>query len=323
MAFVSLGAPVPRPALGLRLECSVQAVADHPSLAIGVCTFRRDALDQTLESIARQGAGPIRVIVADNDETPAAEARIRALGARLELDLDYRHAPARNISLARNACLDAAGGDWLLFIDDDEIAEPGWLAAMAREAARGRWDVVLGPVDAVYSEAAPEWMRRGNFHSTRPVVRQGRIDTGYSGNALIRLDFVRRHGLRFDPALGRSGGEDVDFFYRLRDAGGRIGFAEDARALEPVPDGRASLRWLLARTFRAGQTHGARLTRLKPQAAQRLLQAGLAAGKALVCASGALATLPRTTLRNRFITRGALHLGVMARVAGLKEIQLY
>jgi succinoglycan biosynthesis protein ExoM len=307
----------------LRREYFVQDVADHSPLAIGVCTFRRDAVDQTLESIARQEAGPIWVIVADNDETPSAEARIRALGHRLGLRLDYRHAPARNISIARNACLDAAGTPWLLFIDDDEVAEPGWLAAMAREAAKGAWDVVLGPVDAVYSEAAPEWMRRGNFHSTRPVVRQGRIDTGYSGNALIRLDFVRRHGLRFDPALGQSGGEDLDFFYRLRDAGGRIGFAEDARALEPVPDGRASLRWLLARTFRAGQSHGARLASIQPGPAQRVVQAGLAAGKLLACASGAIVTLPRATVRNRFITRGALHLGVMARVAGLKEIQLY
>ena len=301
----------------------MQDAADRHLLAIGICTFRREALEQTLASIAGQRAGPIRVVVADNDETPAAEARIRAAGARLGLDLDYRHAPARNISVARNACLEAAGADWLLFIDDDELAEPGWLAAMEREAAHGRWDVVLGPVDAVYSEAAPEWMRRGDFHSTRPVVRQGRIDTGYSGNALIRLAFVRQHGLRFDPALGRSGGEDLDFFYRLRDAGGRIGFAEDARALEPVPDGRASLRWLLTRTFRAGQSHGARLAQTRPGAVGRLVQAGLAAGKAFVCASAALATLPRATLRNRFITRGALHLGVVARVAGLKEIQLY
>jgi succinoglycan biosynthesis protein ExoM len=301
----------------------VQDVADHPSLAIGVCTYRRDALSETLESIARQGAAGVRVVVADNDDTPAAEARIRALGRRLGLDLDYRHAPARNISIARNACLDAAGTDWLLFIDDDETAEPGWLAAMKREAAQGHWDVVLGPVEAVYSEAAPDWMRRGGFHSARPVVLKSGIETGYSGNALIRLDFVRRHGLRFDPALGRSGGEDLDFFYRLRDAGGRIGFAEDAKALEPVPDGRASLRWLLVRTFRAGQSHGARLASVRPGPIQRLLQAGLAAGKLLVCASGALVTLPRTAVRNRFITRGALHLGVIARVAGLKEIQLY
>jgi succinoglycan biosynthesis protein ExoM len=295
--------------------------AGHPSLAIGVCTFRRDSLDETLASIARQRPGPIRVVVADNDETPVAEGRIREAAGRLELQLDYRHAPSRNISVARNACLDAEA-DWLLFIDDDELAEPGWLTAMEREAARGQWDVVLGPVDAIYSEAAPRWMRQGDFHSTRPVVRNGSIDTGYSGNALIRLEFVRRHGLRFDPRLGRSGGEDLDFFYRLRDAGGRIGFAEDARAWEPVPEGRANLRWLVTRTFRAGQSHGARLAKVRPGPVQRALQATLAAGKAVACALAAIA-MPRAAVRNRFITRGALHLGVVARIAGLKEIRLY
>lgn len=298
-------------------------VSDHPSLVIGVCTFRRDTLEFTLASIAAQGAGQIRVVVADNDETSQAEAAIREAGRRLGLKVDYVHAPARNISVARNACLDAAAADWLLFIDDDELAEPGWLDAMIREARAGCFEAVLGPVDAVYSDAAPGWMRAGDFHSTRPVQRGGRIDTGYSGNALIRMDFVRRWGLRFDPALGRSGGEDLDFFYRLRDAGGRIGFAEDARALEPVPDGRASLRWLLSRTFRAGQSHGARLAAVQPGVARRLREAGIAAGKAAVCAMAALITLPRASIRNRFITRSALHLGVMARVAGLKEIQLY
>lgn len=297
--------------------------SDLSSLVVGVCTFRREGLDLTLASIAAQREGPIRVIVADNDETPKAEARIRAAGARLGLDLHYRHAPARNISVARNACLDAADADWLLFLDDDELAEPGWLEAMEREAKAGRFDVVLGPVDAVYSDAAPDWMRRGDFHSTRPVVRRGRIDTGYSGNALIRLDLARRHSVRFDPALGRSGGEDLDFFYRLSDAGARIGFCEEARAREPVPDGRASLRWLITRTFRAGQSHGARLARVKPTPIQRAMQAGIAAAKAAACAAAALVTLPRATARNRFITRGALHLGVVARVAGLREIRLY
>jgi succinoglycan biosynthesis protein ExoM len=300
----------------------VKAASDRPSLAIGVCTFRRESLEQTLASIARQRSGPIRVVVADNDETPIAEGRVRAAAGRLGLQLDYRHAPSRNISVARNACL-GVDADWLLFIDDDELAEPGWLESMEREAAGGRWDVVLGPVDAVYSDAAPAWMRQGDFHSTRPVVRNGRIDTGYSGNALIRLDFVRQHGLAFDLRLGRSGGEDLDFFYRLHDAGGRIGFAEDARAWEPVPDGRASLRWLLIRTFRTGQSHGARLASVKPGPVQGALHAAIAAAKAAACALAALAALPRTARRNRFITRGALHLGVVARMAGLKELELY
>jgi succinoglycan biosynthesis protein ExoM len=293
---------------------------------VAVCTFRRDSLEATLESIAAQTlpAGlSLRVIVADNDETPVAEARIHAIGARLGLDLDYRHAPARSISIARNACLDAARAEWLAFIDDDETAEPRWIGAMIEEARAGGWDAVLGPVRAVYDSAAPGWMRRGDFHSTRPVVRRGAIDTGYSGNVLLRRAFVETAGLRFDLRFGRTGGEDLDFFYRLRDAGGRIGFAPDAWVDEPVPSGRASLAWLLSRTFRAGQSHGSRLTALQPKAVGRVRQAALAGAKAAVCGCGALATLPRPATRNRFLTRGALHLGVLARVAGFREIELY
>ena len=275
---------------------------------VAVCTFRRDSLDDTLASIAAQALPDglsVRVIVADNDETPAAEARIRALGARLGLDLDYRHAPARNISIARNACLDAGRADWLAFIDDDETAAPQWLAAMIGEARAGGWDAVLGPVRAVYDGAAPGWMRQGDFHSTRPVVLNGSIETGYSGNVLVRRALVESAGLRFDLRFGRTGGEDLDFFYRLRDAGGRIGFAEDAWVEEPVPSGRASLAWLLQRTFRAGQSHGSRLTTLQPKAVGRARQAMLAGVKAAVCGCGALATLPKAAALNRVGSPGS------------------
>jgi succinoglycan biosynthesis protein ExoM len=301
-------------------------VPDRVTIDVGVCTFRRASLEGTLASIAAQVSDRVarlRVIVADNDDEPVVQGQIRAVAQRLGLELDYRHAPARNISIGRNACLQACSADWLLFIDDDETAEPGWLDAMAREAQTGSFDAVLGPVRAVYSDAAPAWLKQGDFHSTRPVMLKDGIKTGYSGNTLIRKAFARQHRLAFDLRFGRTGGEDLDFFYHLHDAGGRIGYAEDAVCCEPVPDNRASLAWLLKRTFRAGQSHGSRLASVKPAVLARARQALIAAGKALICASGALVSLPRPAARNRYITRGALHLGVVARLAGRREIQFY
>src|SRR5207244_3041165 len=117
----------------------------------------------------------------------------------------------------------------LAFIDDDETATPGWIAALLDEAEQG-WDAVLGPVKAVYGPDAPAWMAATDFHSTAPVRIGGDILKGYAGNVLLRRATVERLGLRFDLALGRQGGEDDDFFYRLTDAGGRIGYAPDALA---------------------------------------------------------------------------------------------
>lgn len=304
---------------------TVLAMPVSTSVDVCICTFRRPAIVETLRSIAAQQGVEgdiVRIIVADNDEQPSACELVLREAEALGLDLHYVHAPARNISLARNACLNAAAAEWIAFLDDDETASPGWLAALLAEARRGGWDAVLGPVEAVYSAAAPDWMQAGGYHSTGPVWVDGEIRTGYSGNVLMRRDLIEAAGLRFDLQFGRTGGEDVDFFYRLRDAGGAIGFAPAAHASEPVPDNRAHLDWLLARSFRSGQTHATRLCRTKGRAG-RLVAAGLALSKAAACAAMATLHVLSPARRNRWLVRGALHWGATARLAGRREIALY
>lgn len=293
---------------------------------VGICTYRRPAVAETLASLGRQELPPgvtFRAIVADNDAEPEARERVLAAAQAHGVAVAYVHAPARNICIARNACLDAASAEFLAFIDDDETASPGWLAALLAEAERGGWDAVLGPVKAIYGADAPAWLSAGDFHSTAPVRTGGRILKGYAGNVLIRRSAIESRGLRFDLALGRQGGEDDDFFYRLTDTGGTIGYAEAALAWEPVPAQRASLKWLLKRSFRTGQTHGARVRARHAGAFSRLAQTGLAAAKGGACLAGAAASALSPARRSRWLVRGALHAGVVARLAGMKELQLY
>jgi succinoglycan biosynthesis protein ExoM len=292
---------------------------------VGICTYRRPAVSETLASLARQVLPPcvaLRVIVADNDAEPEAEARVRGAARTLGLDVTYVHAPARNISIARNAILDAATADYVAFLDDDETADPDWLAALLAEADLGGCDAVLGPVKAVYGAGAPAWMAAGDFHSTRPAPAGGQILKGYAGNVLIRRSAIEARGLRFDLSLGRQGGEDDDFFYRLTDDGGTIGYAPRALAFEAVPPQRASLGWLVRRSFRTGQTHAARLASRRG-GLSRLVQLGVAGAKGAFCLGGAAAALPSATARGRWLVRGALHAGVVARLAGLKTLELY
>ena len=177
-------------------------------------------------------------------------------------------------------------------------------------------------MQAVYGAGAPTWLQAADLHSTRPVASAGAIRKGYAGNVLIRRSAIEQRGLRFDLALGRSGGEDDDFFYRLTDTGGVIGFAPDALAYEPVPAERTTLRWLLRRGFRTGQSHGARLISIRRGPA-RLAQLGLAAAKALVCLAVALSRLASRAGPQSLARSGSLHAGVVARLAGLGELQLY
>lgn len=286
-----------------------------------VCTFRREYLAETLKSIAANAipTADLRVIVADNDTVPSAKKLTEAFARDTGLPVKYIHAPATNISLARNACLDAASADFVAFVDDDENVDPHWLEALLRTARATGADVVLGPVTAVYGPEAQGWMREGDFHSTIPAFVGGIIQTGYAGNVLMR----RRQPfstLRFDLSLGQSGGEDTEYFYRLHDLGGRIAFAPDAIAYEPVPAERARLAWLMRRRFRSGQTHGLRLVRASRGGWRALV---LATAKAGYCLAMIVPNLFSPVRWRHYLLRGTLHIGVVGGLLRARQASLY
>lgn len=299
---------------------SVQTIAHIDVL---ICTFRRASIERTLRSIERQrlpGRLAMRVIVADNDDAPSARARVAAVAAEMKTPVLYRHAPARNISIARNACLDAATGEFVAFIDDDEVAGEDWLATLHGFAAEGGFDAAFGPALADYDASAPEWIRAGDYHSNRPVRRFGEVETGHTCNALLRWRGGPFTSERFLPEKGRSGGEDTEFFFRLRRAGARFGICDAAPVFETVDPARLNFDWIRKRKFRAGQSYGLH------SSAAPLAMASLAASSLLKVAScGAMAGLTAFsgTQRRYWALRGIFHSGVFAAQFGCREGALY
>jgi succinoglycan biosynthesis protein ExoM len=296
-----------------------------PVIDICVCTFRRRELADTLRSLAAMDMPQgyrIGIVVADNDEVPSAEALVADMARELPLPVRYVHCPARNISLARNACLDASAADFVAFIDDDEKATGSWLKRLVETAQATSADVVLGPVRARYGEEAPGWMQVGDFHSTYPVFVQGEIRTGYTCNALLSMGAPSIAGRRFSLERGQSGGEDTEFFDQVHGAGGRIAYAPEAWVEEPVPASRASFAWLSKRRFRVGQTHG-RLLASKRSGVGRAGELARASAKAGYCFAEAGLTALQPVSRNRSLLRGVMHLGVLSGLVGARELQLY
>ncbi|WP_254062795.1 glycosyltransferase [Caulobacter sp. S45] len=285
-----------------------------------VCTFRRPSLEQSLRSIAAQlGAPSFDITVADNDDAPTAEGLVRRVGAELGISIHYVHAPARNISIARNACLAAGSAGFVAFLDDDETADAGWLAALWATLSEAQADVVFGPVRAAYPQDAPAWATQADLHSVQPVVRSdGKIATGYTCNVMMRRKTIG--ALQFDPQFGRSGGEDTWFFHQLFSHGATLAFSPNAWVSEPTSASRLRLGWLLQRSFRAGQSHGHILS---TRGGGRLSQIVSAASKAAYCGVDAALGVAAPTRWRKALVRGALHAGVIARLVGIRDLQLY
>jgi succinoglycan biosynthesis protein ExoM len=279
-----------------------------------ICTFRRDSVVDAIASLRAQVPPPgvqLRLIVADNDDTPTARDRVmRAAGP---MPLVYVHAPARNISLARNACLDAATGGYVAFLDDDETAPPDWIARMWTCLQRTGADAVFGPARAVYPPDTPDWIIRNDFLSNLPQRRGQRVETGHTCNVLMR-----RRDSRFRVDLGRSGGEDTDFFFRMGRAGARFAICEDAEVYERADPRRLRAAWLIERRFAEGRHYGSAVVAGRG----RRVAAGL--GKAAFCLVRATPHLANPPGLAFWGLRAVFHAGVACgAVAGAGGRQAY
>ena len=300
-------------------------VNEKPAIDICICTFRRAELASALRSVAAMEmpeGHEVGIIVADNDDQPSARGLVEEVAAELSLPVRYQHCPARNISIARNGCLDLSQAQFVAFIDDDETVTSRWLIELLETMREERADVVLGPVRAVYGPDAPDWMRNGDFHSTFPVWVDGTIRTGYTCNVLMRATSAAVSGIRFSLERGQTGGEDTEFFNTVTSRGGTIGFAPHAWVEEVVPPTRSRFDWLLRRRFRVGQTHG-HLVRAKSTPIRIPAEVAKASAKAAYCFASAALTAPVPVRRNRSFLRGVMHVGVVGGLTGLRELRLY
>ena len=74
-----------------------------------------------------------------------------------------------------------------------------------------------------------------------------------SGNVLMDRDMLVRTGVRFDPDLGATGGEDTLFFNQLLADGVKMVWCAEALVSEAVPSERTEAGFLVRRAFRGGQ----------------------------------------------------------------------
>jgi glycosyltransferase involved in cell wall biosynthesis len=235
----------------------------RPRVAIYAATFRRPegirALVESLNRLEFRGLAPsIELIVVDNAPSEPAFASEAELAALSRWPARYLHEPERGIVAARNRALDAApeDADYVASLDDDETVTPGWLEAMLHVAGTWNATAVQGHVEPSYSADPPPWVEALDAFRLGPFEDGQVLRFAGTGNVLIDAAFLRRTGLRFDPRFNDTGGEDADFFDRLMAMGGTIRAAAGAVIHEEVPPARMSLRYVMRRRYRIGNTLG-------------------------------------------------------------------
>lgn len=217
-----------------------------------VCTAERPRmLRDCVESLLAQQLAPnwqVEVCVVENDATPTSRGVVESVPASSPVKVRYYQEPRRGIPFARNKTLEAGlanGYDWIVLIDDDERADPTWLASLMQTAAEHGADVVSGPVRRTYEAPPPKWWKL-----LKPIVGPAGmpLDEAPTNNTLLSAKLIRPDGagLRFAEAL-TFGYEDIDFFSRAHKLGYRIVWSPDAFVEETIPASRVQPERLIAR----------------------------------------------------------------------------
>jgi glycosyltransferase involved in cell wall biosynthesis len=200
-------------------------------LSVAICTWNRArslrvALS-SLTGLADPAGASWEVVVVDNNSTDDTLLAVEEY--RDVLPIRYVFEPQQGLSRARNRAVQEAGGDLIIFTDDDVRVDPSWLAEYASAAQQFPEATFFGgTIDLCFACHPPRWLRNnvGIFktaYASRSVdpgtmIISRRQDLPFGANMGFRRSVFTTSS--FSSSLGRVGGdlmsgEETEFMERL------------------------------------------------------------------------------------------------------------
>ena len=123
------------------------------AVSVLMLTYNRETMvSRAIESILAQTFSDFEFIIVDNGSTDQSGA-IAEEYAALDHRIKVIHRPRGSIGAGRNTALDAARGEYLTFIDDDDWAEPDFLEFLVSLLEENGADVAIcGATGRVFDE---------------------------------------------------------------------------------------------------------------------------------------------------------------------------
>lgn len=195
-----------------------------PTLSVISVTYNEarhvGGLLQALRALHNPTGVRIEAILVDGGSRDGTADRARAAGFDQVLEL-----PGASIPVCRNRGLQAAGGEWIAFLDGDCAPAPDWLEQARPLLERGE-PLILGwpaeppaPMTWVQSAWLFHWQKKNprlEDYAGVPAVRHEGFRLVTTRNLLLHRAVLDRIGV-FNEEL--TTGEDTDFAFRAYQAG--------------------------------------------------------------------------------------------------------
>lgn len=159
-------------------------------------------LEECVKSITAQTHTNLEIILVDDGSTDGSGILCDDLAVQ-DSRIAVIHKSNGGVSAARNSALDSAHGEWIAFVDSDDVLEPWHIATLLSAARESEAEVALGGYRTLRGSALGQLVVPAETRSTVPARRalemllyQEGVDTA-PWSKLFRAD--RLEGVRFPP----------------------------------------------------------------------------------------------------------------------------
>lgn len=191
----------------------------EPRITVIVTVLNDRRVERTLRSLQAQTLPPIEILIADGGSKDGTFELCATLA-----QTDPRIKPLRvlgTIPESRNQALDHVHGDLVAFLDADEVAPPGWLAALVAPFSDPTVGFTGGPTPAMKgttpslgAQYYDAYLRR--FYET---VARHHPHALPMGNSAWRLQVFQKVGRLDSTLFPKAASEDQDMALRTLKAG--------------------------------------------------------------------------------------------------------
>jgi glycosyltransferase involved in cell wall biosynthesis len=236
-----------------------------PEISVVVCTYNgAERLPAVLDHLAAQEPPADlawEIVLVDNASTDGTRAVAASVQTGALPSLRYIYEAAPGLTPARQCGVRASRGAWIAYVDDDNLLEQGWLAAI-RQAIRDHPDAggIGGEIVLDWPVPPPGYLRPFGFcfaeQTVGPCDRQ--CDNLAGAGMVLKREALLASGWLDQPLLGdRTGdklvsGGDVEIAQRVRAAGYNLWLTPAARLRHRIPDHRMSRSYLFRINFELG-----------------------------------------------------------------------
>lgn len=234
---------------------------------IAICTYNRaQVIHKALDSAIEQTlpGSNFEILVVDNNSTDDTRDVVRSYKS-MHAGLRLVSEPRQGLSIARNRAWKEAGGDLIVYVDDDAALATDYLERLEEVAAEeSMLGAAGGPINVGWMGAMPGWWEPGleiwynHLDLGRHRKKLQYPEIFYGTNMAFPVSVLKEAG-GFSPELGRTGrglldSEEAEIFIRVEKAGYDLVYDPGLEAVHYITEERLSREYLLEKARQHGKS---------------------------------------------------------------------